>query len=111
MNSTILKSHYPVIEENYFEFINRYHGFGKGLYYFIKENHPDIYNNLKFYKKKEHSAPDSFALLDKQEKTLAIQLDPECEMIIIWNDKIQLEFGTWEPLDYESIVKKILVIW
>lgn len=91
------------IEETYAEFLARYTGFGSGFYARLKQQVPEVFEHLVFYKV-QSSPEDSFALYDKAEKSFAIQVDPLIEEICLWNPSEQLEFGHWcEDAEREAI--------
>ena len=94
-------------QENYQEFNARYKGFGKDIYSKMNRELPFVLDNIKLYKKVDYQLPDSFSVFDNGKSTFAIQLDPECEVIIIWNKKTQIEFGNWTIDLYNSVFNGI----
>jgi len=95
-------------EETLDNVLVRYSGFGKDLYRLLQEKLPQVFSNLRFYQGTTHQSEDSYAVYldpDNPRESFAIQLDPLCEVIVIWNQKIHTEIGTWssDP-ELESIV-------
>ena len=74
-------------QEDFENTAKRYEGFGKDLYEIIKEELPDIYERLKFYRNTKIQIEDSYAEFLNIINGFAIQLDPLCEVIVLWNDK------------------------
>ena len=77
-------------------FSERYSGIGMNLYSYIQSCKPQIFQRLSFYKKKIEHIPDSFAYYDGESTSFAIQMDPDCDVIIIWNSFERKEFGSWD---------------
>ncbi len=92
------------VQETYNEFEHRYEGFGKETYLKIKEQIPNIYYKLLFYKRIDLQTEDSYAIYSDGEKSFAIQLDPLCEVIIIWNRQRHLETGSWSNTEYDDAI-------
>lgn len=86
----------------------RYSGFGGNLYNLIEEQLPEVFLKLSFYQQTTCQIEDSYALYedrDNPEKSFVIQLDPLCEVIVIWNLNIHTEIGTWsEDPELESLM-------
>jgi hypothetical protein len=84
--------------------IKRYSGFGKDLYKLIKQEIPIVFEKLVFYKRISIQQEDSYAIYTDKEKSFAIQLDPLCEVIVLWNENIHTEIGTWSEDVYEEAI-------
>jgi len=95
------------IAETYEEYENRYMGFGKEFYSNIKNQLPHIYEKLSFYKRKNFQTVDSYAEFIDPNYYFAIQLDPLCEVIVLWNEKKQIEIGTWSSNKYQLAINYI----
>ena len=91
----LLDSFEDLIEETYLDVISRYPGFGHELYSLLKDYHPEVFKRLTFYKRLELQTEDSYAVYDDGPRSFAIQLDPLCEVIVLWNHEFQTEIGTW----------------
>lgn len=94
MRTNLVGAEGRFMEETYAEFLARYTGFGSDFYSRLKQQVPEVFEQLVFYK--VQSVPeDSFALYDKAEKSFAIQVESVYECICIWNPSEQFEFGYW----------------
>jgi hypothetical protein len=84
------------VEENYKDVLNRYSGFGIGLFLLINDQLPDIFSCLRFFRSVTYQTADVYATYETAEKAFAIQLDPDIEVICLWNNDIShTEIGTW----------------
>ena len=107
MMGNILTSKDGFQEETLDKVQERYSGFGGNLYQLMEEQIPEIFLKLSFYQQTTYQSEDSYAVYedrDNPEKSFAIQLDPLCEVIVIWNQNIHTEIGSWsEDPEFESI--------
>lgn len=103
-------------EETFSEFLIRYKGFGKEIYLELKNQLPEIYQHLKFYKATKSSnkcvgnypqTEDSYAVYSNGKNSFQIQLDPLCEVIIVWNYEISFETGYWSENEYLETINFI----
>jgi hypothetical protein len=90
------------IPESHEEAGRRYSGFGKDLYRQIEQRFPDVFRNLQYYQRMTIQAEDSYAIYNNHQNSFCIQLDPECEKIILWNEEKQIEIGHWSDNEYED---------
>jgi len=97
-------------EETLDELQERYSGFGRDLYQLIKEKIPHVFSNLRFYQGINYQMGDSYAVYEDPNpgKSFAIQLDPDIEVIILWNSAIQTEIGSWFEKPEEEAILFIL---
>lgn len=95
------------IEENIEDFTNRYQGFGKEVYKYIKQELPNIYSRLKYYRNTITQTEDSYAEFIDNINNLAIQLDPVSEVIVIWDETKHIEIGTWSNNQYKETINYI----
>ncbi|BDD12661.1 hypothetical protein FUAX_50930 (plasmid) [Fulvitalea axinellae] len=93
MKSDLLIEKNDFIEERFAEMNTRYKGFGKDLYLKIKDELPEVFEGLKFYQRIKHQIEDSYAIFNDKTTPFAIQLDPLCEVIVLWNHTLQIEIG------------------
>lgn len=91
----LLNPEQEYISELFDEFIMRYNGFGKEFYTFIKNNLPDVFSLMVFFRDITFQPNDSYAVYSFDKISFAIQLDPDCELIVLWNSKIHAEIGRW----------------
>lgn len=107
MIGNILTSKEGFQQETLDQVQERYSGFGGNLYQLMEEQIPEIFLKLSFYQQTTYQNEDSYALYkdsDNPEKSFVIQLDPLCEVIVIWNHNIHTEIGAWsEDPELESI--------
>jgi hypothetical protein len=104
MNKKLLTPFEDFEIESYDEFINRYTGFGKELYLKISDELPDVFNELTFYKRINQQPKDSYALCLGGAYSFAIQLDPLCEVIVLWNELKHIEIGRWSENEYHDAI-------
>lgn len=109
MIEKLLKSYFPLQEESLSEFHERYTGYGNGLYDYLAKHQPEIYDKITLYRSLGNQQMDSLAYYENGVHSFVVQLEPEGEVIVLWNEEIQTEYGTWEPLDYRNIVEYIQV--
>lgn len=103
MKNEILSSG-SYVPEDFDSFIKRYSGFGKNLYEKLENEYPAIFAYLSFYRRVDYQTEDSYAIFDDSNKAFAIQLDPLCEVIVLWGNHVRIEIGTWSLDEYaESI--------
>lgn len=100
--SELFHSNGEFVKEKYEDLIMRYSGFGIELLIMLKNNYNDIFSKLDFYKdqKSYHQdlddlLPDSFSLYRNGVTEFAIQLDPEIEVICIWNKNKHIEINSY----------------
>ena len=91
-------------EESFNSFNQRYSGFGKDIYQIIQLELPEIFNHLKFFKRKIFQTEDSYALYCNADISFAIQLDPDCEVIVLWNHITRTEIGSLSPNEYDEAI-------
>lgn len=110
MNPVLLKNHSPLERENNLQFANRYKGYGKDLYAYLEDHDKAFYDKLKFFKAKDNTINDSYALYSDNGKSLVIQLDPDCQTIIIWDEYTENEYGIWSDLNYSVIYQYLTTL-
>lgn len=93
--------------ENINDFSDRYKGFGKDIYEIIKQELPDIYARLKYYRNTIGQTGDSYAEFMDDYHHFAIQLEPIGEVIVLWNKTKQIEIGTWSEDEYRETINYI----
>lgn len=92
------------------------------LYEIIKNNEPNIFIKLKFFRAikliektswGKAETENSYAIYDDGKKYLGIQLEPMTPVICLNNQLTQIEIGDWNGNDYygDSIqfIKKVLL--
>lgn len=94
--------------ESFSAFEKRYIGFGKDLFLRIKDQIPEVFTELRFYQRKPFQSEDSYAEYCHDGKVFVIQLDPLCEVIVLWNDHTSVEIGTWSSNEYDEALQFII---
>lgn len=114
MTHFLLNNSQEYLEETYEEVKIRYLLFGKDLYQILKENEPEIFYKLRFFKAikliektcwGEVESENSYAIYDDGKNTFGIQLEPTTPVICLHNQQTQIEIGDWNGNDFykESI--------
>lgn len=109
MTHSLLNNYQEYIEETYEEVKTRYILFGKDIYDVLKENEPEIFDNLKFYKATKliektswglAETENSYAIYDDGKQSFGIQLEPMTPVICLHNQRTKIEIGDWNGNDY-----------
>ena len=95
MNQKLLPQECEFRPESFEEMTKRYSGFGENLFEKLLSDEPEIVGQIKFYKRIDFQLEDSYAVISNLNTSIAIQLDPSSEVIILWNNEIQVEKGHW----------------
>ena len=106
MEINLLQPREDFVFETFDDFEKRYDGFGKEIYLKIKEKLPEIFNNLVLYKR-INQLEDSYAECTNDKFSFGIQLDPLCEVIVLFNDTKQIEIGYWSENEYVEAINFI----
>jgi len=93
---SLLPENYDFRQETYDAVCSRYAGFGRNLFATLREAMPSAFNSLLFYRASVHQESDVYAVCHWAQTNFAIQLDPYCEVIVLWDHSTQIEIGTWE---------------
>jgi len=76
------------------EALNRYHGFGAGLFRILWKRHPELRGRFVFLK--DECSDDLWSFCNLDSSPFGIQLDPDIEVICLWNTDVGEEIGDWE---------------
>ncbi|GAA3924479.1 hypothetical protein [Hymenobacter algoricola] len=84
-------------EESYAEAQTRYSGFGKDSFPRLEARFPGFISKLRFFHPQEYQSEDVWAVYEDASVQFGIQLDPDCEVIVLWNKNPEnsIELGTW----------------
>lgn len=94
-SSTLLTPKEEYLPENYAAASSRYTGFGDTLFAALQEQLPEVFRQLQFYRRSPMQTEDSYAEYNDNGLTFVIQLDPLCEVIVLWNHEVHTEIGSW----------------
>lgn len=89
-------------QEYYDAVMARYSGFGKNLYQKLRDMYPDVFFNLTFYRRIDYQVEDSYAVFVDGDSFFVIQLDPLCEVIVLWSKLDRIEIGSWSHDEYSE---------
>jgi hypothetical protein len=92
------------VREDFEEMCRRYEGFGKDIYTKLRLILPSVFDRLTYYRATTYQTEDSYAVYKDGTAEFAIQLDPLCEVIVLWNSKTQIEIGTWSTDEYSEAI-------
>jgi len=95
------------VREEFEEVSTRYQGFGKDIYTKLRSMLPSVFDRLTYYRATTYQTEDSYAVYSDGTTEFAIQLDPLCEVIVLWNRATQIEIGTWSTDEYSEAVEFI----
>ncbi len=90
-------------EETFEGLQNRYSGFGVDIYLCIQNEFPELFRNLRFYQSDVLQRNDSYAICEI-DPPFGIQLDPDCEAVVIASKSIHIEIGRWSSNPCEEAV-------
>ncbi|WP_196161761.1 hypothetical protein [Reinekea sp. G2M2-21] len=89
------------------EVLSRYDGFGCRLFEFMEAELPKHFQSLKFYRAKSYQTEDAFAICSGLGHDYGIQLDPDCEVICLWDGSAHIEIGYWSENEYRESIEFI----
>ena len=92
--------------ESYEDVKIRYSGFGYEIFRVLEFELPLVLNNLKFFQPL-NQPEDVIAYYKLEGKEFAIQLDPLCEVICLWDNNFSIEI-TFFVQDYCNKVLEII---
>lgn len=92
------------IEENYTSITQRYSGFGSQLFTHLNAHFPNILLHFRFFRSLNFQEKDVFAIYQSQSVSFAIQLDPDIEVIVLWDKTNSIEIGAWSEDEYKEAI-------
>jgi hypothetical protein len=95
------------VTEKYCDMLTRYSGFGCEIFSVLQERLPEIFAKLEFFRATKYQTGDVYAIYDDGAKAFSIQLDPDIEVIVLWNEQIQTEIGEWSKDVYGDAISFI----
>lgn len=105
MTANILNS-WNLKAESYMEAKLRYSGFGYEIFEFFKSELSLNLNNFQFYQP-INQPEDLIAYYKLDNIEFAVQLDPLCEVICIWNNSISVEVNFFVKDYYAKVIEII----
>ncbi len=98
---SLLNDNWTYTPETREDVSRRYSGFGCELYDRMAALLPECYAALRFYRADCHQTEDSYAVCVISHP-FAVQLDPDCRVICLWDEEIHVEIGTWSDTPYHE---------
>lgn len=93
-SSKLLNSSLNLVEESEAEMSQRYTGFGSRIFNELFKELPKLSQAFKFYRNTD-GTEDVWAIHNSDNIEFGIQLDPNIEVICIWDDSYCEEIGCW----------------
>ena len=102
----LLPDNWDFKEETFTEAIDRYSGFGEKMFFELDSHFPGMLSKFRFFQPQQYQQEDIWAIYQDNTFQFAVQLEPSCEVIILWNDnpKDSIEIGTWWDDEYEAAI-------
>lgn len=99
--SKLLNSSMNLVEESAAEASQRYTGFGQEFFSELFKILPKIRDSFTFYRNTD-GTDDVWAIYHKGSVEFGVQLDPDIEVICVWDDSWHEEIGCWisQPVKY-----------
>ena len=94
--STLLNGAWSYVEETLDQCRARYEHFGIGVFDRLEQDLPELFHRLRYYQATDVQTQDAFAFCTG-DHPFGIQLDPNCEVICLWDEATHVEIGTWSP--------------
>jgi len=73
----------------------RYHRFGADFFARLFAERPGFERQFKFYR--HEKTDDVYAICDATPEAFGVQLDPDTEVVCVWDQGWFCEIGKWEP--------------
>ena len=95
-----LKPGLHFVEESEEDALKRYDGFGADAFPALWRRFPELRTGFEFFRNPE--TDDLWSLCRNSQMEFGLQLDPDLEVICLWNKQEQIEIGTWyeNPIEY-----------
>ena len=100
----LLSDGWEYTEETIDDVSNRYHGFGSKIFILMEKELPIYYQNLRLYRSISYQVDDVFCICEGLGHDFGIQLDPDCEVICLWDEIIHIEIGNWSNDEYREAI-------
>ena len=103
--SPLLNQLIQFVPENEAEALLRYKGFAADFYVRLYAEHSTLRGRFRFFR--DPSTDDIWSVCETEDYAFGVQLDPDLEVICLWDTGHHEEIGTWisDPVAYA--IKKI----
>jgi len=102
-----LNNYWEYTPETLKEASSRYNGFGCKLFEIMSFELPDHFRHLKFFRAISPQTDDVFCVCEGIGHDYGIQLDPDCEVICLWDEETHIEIGYWSDDEYKESIEFI----
>ncbi len=73
--------------------LERYDGFGRAVFDALFESHPQLRGGFQFFR--DPHSKDVWSYYSGNVREFGLQLDPDIEVICLWDGSESTEIGTW----------------
>ena len=73
----------------------RYTGFGRAVFDSLWHVHPHLRDGFQFFRDSSNQSEDIWSFCTTGSREFGLQLDPDIEVICLWDDSGAVEIGTW----------------
>ncbi|PQO33437.1 hypothetical protein C5Y96_11375 [Blastopirellula marina] len=94
--SELLPASLNFVEESHAEATGRYQGFGQDFFSELYNQLPSLARSFTFYRNTD-GTDDLWAICQQGPIQFGVQLDPDIEVICVWDKTTHEEIGTWQP--------------
>lgn len=105
MRKLIDRKNWAYVEEEYNQFLDRYAGFGKDVVLALIGTKIAKTSDFKFYKSSGKQECDAFFVFVSKNCEFVLQLDPECEVVVVWDEIERVEFTSWS----DDVVQEVML--
>ena len=96
------------IKIDYGQAMQFYSGFGKDIFQLIEQHIPGVMSAFRFFRSPISQTEALYAVYENEDLSFAIQLDPNCEVVCLWNlQGVHHEIGTWALEPYAEAIQII----
>ena len=107
--TSLLNPNVEYEEESESDAFFRYSGFGKELFNSIYKKYPKLKGVFKFFR--DPGTQDIWAICETSEFSFGVELDPDIEVICLWNGSDFEEIGTWQENPEEYAIERIKICY
>jgi hypothetical protein len=98
--SPLLQAHLNLAPEDEASSLARYKRFGAGFYAQLYSEHPELRGKFRFFR--DSDTEDIWSVCETEAYSFGVQLDPDTEVICLWDNGWSDEIGTWvsDPIKF-----------